>query len=323
MTGISSALVIGATGQDGTLLCRQLAETGCHVSATGRSLDVHVPPAWDKLGLTDLVTRHRLDPCDHHAVAALIARTKADAIFLLAAQSSVGRSFREPAETFRSNVVPLIAVLEAARTVGNDPAIIYPASGECFGESTADRPITETSSFAPRSPYAAAKCMAVQVARSYRDSYGTRVSIAYLFGHESPLRPESFVFGKLLKSIAAIHAGEQDVVEFQDLSVVRDWGWAPDYTAAMIALAQIDPPQEIILATGQSCSLETAVRAVMDAAGLAFDKCARVASGDTARNRDLSEQWVAPSLARQRIGWTGSTAFPALAQKLLDKLPES
>lgn len=311
------ALIVGGTGQDGTLLARHLLDNGWSVTSTGRQLDRQIPDAWHRLGIAGRVDARVLDPANAQEVEACITGSSPDAVFCLAAQSSVGRSFEQPYETLLSNQLPVLNVLEAVRLHQPATRVLVAGSGEVFGETTAAAPATEASPISLRSPYAAAKAATCTVARAYRDVYGLHVSIAHLFGHESPLRGPDFVFGRLLAAIAAIRSGQADVITLGSLAVVRDWGWAPDYVAAMHRMVELDQPAELVLATGKSVSLEFAARSLFQAAGLEFDRHVRV---DPARARalDIAQIHADPSAARRLIGWEGSTPFPALASHLLE-----
>lgn len=310
------AIVLGASGQDGILVARRLARSGWDVIATGRTLDSVEPRGWALADMPEAVQRLKLHPSQDGPLADLIEAVRPSAIFCLSAQTSVGKSFAEPEETLRSNLFPILTVLETVRRSVPDCHVLVPSSGEIFGETTAAGPAREASDFRPASPYAAAKVMAVTAARSYRDAYGLRVSIAHLFGHESPLRDERFVFGKALAGIAAIRSGAATTVSFGPLDAVRDWGWADDYAAAMVRMAEDSRAWELILATGVSVSLETALRSLFSAAGLDFDAHVRTDPG-ARRPTDIRAMHADISAARAAIGWNGSVPFPALADRLL------
>lgn len=317
MTHQRRALIVGGTGQDGSLLARHLLDKGWSVTSTGRHLDQELPDAWHRLGIVGRVDARRLDPANAQDVASCISESSLDAVFCLAAQSSVGRSFEQPRETLLSNQLSVLNVLEAVRLHQSPPKVLVAGSGEVFGETTAGAPATESTPFCVRSPYAAAKAATCIIARTYRDIYGLHVSIAHLFGHESWLRGPDFVFGRLLAAITDIRSGKADVITLGSLAVVRDWGWAPDYVDAMHRMVELDQPAELVLATGKSVSLESAVRSLFDAARLDFDRHVRV---DPARARalDIAQIHADPSTARRLIGWEGSTPFPALASRLLE-----
>lgn len=297
------ALVIGSSGQDGPYLLAAAERAGLTAVGTSRS------------GQGGAV---ELDPCDPVAVAGLLERLRPARIFLLAGQSSVRRSFESPAETFRSHTLPVIACAEWVRASGRDTRLVYAASGECFGSRDAGRPAREDDPFAPANPYATAKAAGAMLVRQYRRDFGLHAANAFLFNHESARRGVDFVFGKLIAGLREIRAGERnEPVRLGDLSVRRDWGWAPDYTAAMLAMSELDVPEDLILATGHTVRLSEAVAAIVAASGL--DMAACVIS--SAAGPDGDAQFADPSRAAARIGWGGSTPFPALAGLLVGETP--
>lgn len=312
-----TALVLGAGGQDGTLITRMLLNDGGTVHATGRTLDFTKRPAFSTLVGHDRLHNHLLDPEDAGAVRTLVESVRPDQIYCLTGQSSVGRSFALPAQTIRSHLLPLLNLGEAVRAVGLDPHIVYAGSGDVFGETSADAPARENSPLRPASPYGAGKAAGVMAARSLRDDFGLRISIAHLFSHESASRPPQFVFGKVIEAVGAIRAGQGGPLVLGRGDIVRDWGWAPDYAAAMIAMAEQDEPTDLILATGHSVRLDSAVAAIFAAAGLDAGQHVQWDEPAHVRRNEIGCMAADIALARQRIGWTGSIAFPALADRLL------
>lgn len=293
------ALVIGASGQDGPYLICAAERAGLKARGTSRSVRSG--------GIV-------LDPCDRVAVAAVLDEYKPARIFLLAGQSSVRRSYDCPAETFASHTQPVIACAEWMRSAGRQTRLVYAASGECFGSRSADCPARENDPFAPENPYATAKAAGAMLIRQYRRDFGLHCANALLFNHESPRRGVDFVFGKLIAGLRQIQAGERDEsVKLGNLSVCRDWGWAPDYAAAMLAMSELAQPEDLILATGHSVRLSEAVEAIVAAIG--FEMAASVVSSSA--DAGGNAQFADPSLAAARIGWSGSTPFPALAELLV------
>lgn len=295
-------LVIGASGQDGTYLGRLASERGISWKGTSRS---------GRAGL------EALDPCDGAAVASLCDALAPRRIVLLAAQSSAGRSLREPAETWQANLVPVRAVCEWIRTT--DPAVrlVFTASGDCFGARYRSTPAREDTPLAPANPYAASKAAAALLVRSYRQTYGLRLSVAFPFNHESGRRSEEFVFGKVLAGLRRLRGEGGPPIALGDLSVVRDWGFAPDYAAAILAMSELDGPEDLVLATGRSVSLRDAIGALVDCAGLKWSEAIAAPDARLSHHGAGDEQHADPSRARDVIGWTGSTAFPNLAELLL------
>lgn len=299
-------LVIGASGQVGRLLGEIANREGI---------------AWKGTSRTGAMGLERLDPTDPDAVARLCGQLQPRRIVLLAAQSSVGRSFADPEATWISNTSPAMAVCEWIRTAGRSTRLVFAASGECFGSTSRDKPATERSPFLPNTPYGASKAAAASLVRAWRAAYQLHLSVAFPFNHESRLRGDGFVFGKVMSGLARLRRGEGTPIVLGDLSVVRDWGWAPDYAHALLRMTEMPEPTDLVLATGVSVTLRSAISAMVDASGLAWEEA--IADGDTqlSHHGKGDTQYADCSLARSMIGWTGSTGFPALARKLME-VPE-
>ncbi|WP_066584630.1 GDP-mannose 4,6-dehydratase [Sphingomonas pruni] len=306
------AIIWGIGGQDGAYLARLLLEKGYRVHGTSRATGV--PVNLRRLGIAEDIALHAVDPTDAPRVGEAIAAAAPDEIYYLASQSSVGRSFAEPEATFAGAALGLLNVLEAARHKAPAAALLNAASGDCFGETATAA--TETTRFAPRSPYAAAKCSAHLLIEANRVAYGQRVCSAFLFPHESPLRPDSFVIGKLMAAIRRFAAGDRAPLELGDLGVVRDWGWAPDFVAAMWAMLQRGTPEDLILATGTSMRLEDFVAAAFAAIGLNWRDHVQCVAG-LHRPADIAQQRANPSRAAKLIGWRPSVAGEELPKLLV------
>ena len=307
-----SALIWGVGGQDGAYLARLLLAKKYRVHGTSRG--GAMPDNLQRLGIADRIELHTADPSDSTRATAVVAAAAPAEIYYLAGQSSVGRSFAEPETTLTGVALGLLNVLEAARRETPEAVLLNAASGDCFGDTVA--PATERSLFRPRSPYAAAKCSAHLLIEANRVAYRQRVCSAFLFPHESPLRPASFVIGKLMAAIRRFAAGDRTPLELGDLSVVRDWGWAPDYVTAMWAMLQRETPEDLILATGTSMRLEDFVAAAFAAIGLDWRDHVTSVPG-LRRPADIAEQHADPSRAAELIGWRASVVGEELVKRLV------
>jgi len=309
----SKALIFGVTGQDGAYLARLLLAKGYQVLGTTRGDGARAPANLARLGVAGEVGLHRLDPADGAAVAAAVAALRPDEIYYLAAQSSVRESFEKPVETLIASAVGLANVLAAAPP---QVRILNAASGDCFGETSAAAPATEASPFRPRSPYAAAKCAAHHIVAAERAGRDRFACSAFLFNHESPLRPESFVVGMIAAAARRIARGSAETVELGNVEVVRDWGWAPDYVEAMWRMLQQDEPRDFVIATGRSHRLADLVERCFAAVGLDWRDHVR-AGAVPPRPSDVATHHADPGLARERLGWQASTGLDELARKLM------
>ncbi len=309
------ALICGATGQDGAYLARFLLDRGYDLVGTTRGDPEADAVNLRRLGVRDRVPLLRMDPARRSEVDRAVSESEAGEIYYLAAQSSVWRSFAEPVATFEASAVGLANVLEAARALAPRARIFNAASGDCFGEAPADDPATERTRFRPRSPYAAAKCAAHHLLDAMRLGYGQFACSGFLFTHESPLRPETFAVGKTLAAARRIADGSDETLTLGDLGVVRDWGWAPDYVEAMWKMLQLDEPQDFVIASGESAPLQALVEAIFSALGLDWRDHVQVGAHPP-RPSDIRFQHADPSLARERLGWSGRTGIGELAARL-------
>ncbi len=311
MTG-AVALIWGVGGQDGAYLARLLLDKGYRVHGTSRGDGM--PVNLQRLGIASEVPLHVVDPADAERVGDVVAAVRPAEIYYLAGQSSVGRSFVEPLATFTGAAIGLLNVIEAARAAVPDAALLNAASGDCFGETPV--PATESTMFRPRSPYAAAKCSAHLLVEANRVAYRQRACSAFLFPHESRLRPDTFVVGKLMAAIHRFAEGDRTPLEMGGLGVVRDWGWAPDYVEAMWRMLQRTEPADLVLATGTSMKLEDFVATAFAAIGLDWREHVRINAG-LRRPADVTEQYADPSRAAELIGWRASLAGEELVKRLV------
>lgn len=262
-----TALIVGISGQDGAYLARVLIEKGYDVHGSSRDAEVTPFGGLAALGIRDSVRLHSVSPTDFRSVGQIIERVRPDEIYNLSGQSSVGMSFAQPVETIHSILNATLNFLEAIRLVGPGVRFYNSGSSESFG-NTDERPANEQATFRPRSPYGIAKAAAVSLVTNYREAYGLKASSGLLFNHESPLRPHRFVTRKIVSAAVRIANGSREPLRIGDLSIRRDWGWAPEYVEAMWAMMQRPEPEEFVIATGISHTLEDFVAAAFREVGL-------------------------------------------------------
>lgn len=262
-----TALIFGISGQDGAYLAALLLAKGYRVHGTSRDAEINRFDNLARLGVRKRVSLSSASPTDFRSVFQTISRVKPDEIYNLAGQSSVGLSFDQPGETMESVATGTMNLLEAMRTAERPIRFYNASSSECFGD-LGDRLGDETTAFHPRSPYAVAKAAAHWQVAVYRDAYGLYCCSGILFNHESPLRPRRFVTRKIVSAAVRIAAGSDERLVLGDLSIRRDWGWAPEYVDAMWRMLQIDAPEDFVIATGETHSLQDFVAATFAHVGL-------------------------------------------------------
>src|SRR5262249_805219 len=249
------ALIAGITGQDGAYLSRFLLGKGYTVHGTSRDAALARLDGLNALGINDKVALHSMSPTDSQSVAQVIETVAPDEIYNLSGQSSVSLSFTQPGETLAGIALGTLNMLETVRHLGKRVRFYNAGSSECFGD-TGPHAANERTAFRPKSPYGVAKAAAISVVANYRESYGLFACSGLLFSHESPLRPTRFVTRKVTTAAARIRAGSRERLALGNLSIRRDWGWAPDYVNAMWRMLQCDQPDDYVVASGVAHSLE-------------------------------------------------------------------
>ena len=263
---MKKALITGITGQDGAYLTRYLLKKGYEVHGikrraslfnTARLDDLYKDPHEENVRLF----LHFGDITDATNLIRIIQEVQPDEIYNLAAQSHVGVSFETPEYTANSDALGTLRILEAIRILKMEyKTRFYQAStSEMFGNAR-DIPQKETTSFHPRSPYAAAKVYSYWVTVNYRDAYNMFACNGILFNHESPLRGETFVTRKITRAVARIKLGIQTKLYLGNLDSKRDWGYAGDYVEAMWMMLQLEEPDDFVIASGDSHSVREFVQ---------------------------------------------------------------
>jgi GDPmannose 4,6-dehydratase len=269
-----TALISGATGQDGAYLAELLLEKGYVVHGIKRRASLLNTDRVDHLyhdphqpGVHFVL--HYGDMTDATNLIRIVQETQPDEIYNLAAQSHVQVSFETPEYTANSDALGTLRLLEAIRVLGMEKRCrFYQAStSELYGNS-AQSPQNEDTPFAPRSPYAAAKLYAYWVTRNYREAYGMHASNGILFNHESPIRGETFVTRKITRAVARMLLGTEECLFLGNLDSKRDWGHAKDYVVAMWLMLQQKEPGDYVIATGEQHSVREFVDRAFTEVGL-------------------------------------------------------
>ncbi len=313
------ALICGVSGQDGAYLTRLLLQKGYEVFGGSRDATTNTFENLQKLGLKDQIQLVSINICDFRSTLQTIIKVKPDEIYNLSGQSSVGLSFDQPVETFESISIGTLNLLEAIR-FSNLPARLYNSgSSECFGES-GNLPADENTPFKPRSPYAIAKATAHWQVANYREAYNIYACTGILFNHDSPLRPYRFVTKKIIATACRIYKGSEEKLHLGNIDIQRDWGWAPDYVEAMWLMLQQDMPEDFVIATGVTHSLEYYIQLVFKQLNLDWNK---YVDSDPAllRPTDLLVGRANPSKAAEKLGWKAThTLEDAVKDMVTDEL---
>jgi len=311
-----TAVICGIGGQDGAYLAAHLVALGYRVVGTSRDAQGGRFAGLEALGIRDRVSVVSMSLIDFRSTLQALDRAAPDEIYNLSGQSSVGLSFDQPVETFESIVVGTLNLLEAIRLLDR-PARLYNAgSSEMFG-TTGTEPAGEETVLRPRSPYGIAKATAFWQIAQYREAYRIQAATGILFNHESPLRPERFVTQKIVAAACRIARGEQDVLALGDLSIRRDWGWAPEYVVAMHRMLQQDELEDFVIATGVTTSLEDFVAAAFSTVGLDWRRHV-VRDPALVRPSEIASGRADTRRAAARLGWTARHTMPDVARMMVE-----
>ena len=315
------ALITGITGQDGSYLADLLFSKGYHVIGVKRRTSIlatdridHLFHDVDKVVDFSLVYGNMNDSGNIHR---LLMDYKPDEIYNLAAQSHVRVSFDTPEETAEAVAMGTLRLLEAIRNVNPQIKLYQASSSEMFGDNP-NVPFNEESVLMPASPYACSKVFAHNLVRNYRESYGLHASCGILFNHESPRRGETFVTRKITMAAAKIKMGLQDKIHLGNLNAKRDWGFAGDYVEAMWLMLQQENPDDYVIATGETHTVEEFLHEVFDYAGLSVEKHLET-------DKRLFRPHEVPLLlgdatkAKKVLDWEPKVKFKELAQMMYDE----
>ena len=308
------AIITGITGQDGSYLAELLLSKGYEVVGTVRRASA--PNYWRIQHLLKRITIKPADLLDQLSIIRLVDEVRPSEFYHLAAMSFVPASCDQPLLTGEFNAQGVTRVLEAIRQV--DPAIkIYQASSsEMFGK-VREIPQTELTPFYPRSPYGVSKVFGHYITVNYRESYDLFAVSGILFNHESPRRGLEFVTRKVTAGAARIKLGLSDALSLGNLDSKRDWGFAGDYVRAMWVMLQQDRPDDFVIATGESHSVQEFVTLAFQIAGLESMNYVEV---DPKYFRATEVDYLKgdPSKAKAQLGWKPRVTFTELVRMMVE-----
>lgn len=310
------ALITGITGQDGSYLAELLLEKGYEVHGVIRRSSTFNTSRIEHLYKDPHEEDNRFflhygDITDGVGISNLIRELEPTEIYNLAAQSHVMVSFEMPDFTAQVDAVGTIRFLEAIRAAKIDTRFYQASTSEQFGSTPP--PQSETSPFAPRSPYAAAKLYSYWVVRNYREAYGLHATNGILFNHESPRRGETFVTRKITMAAARIKLGLQSKLYLGNLDAIRDWGYAPEYVESMWRMLQQQTADDYVVATGVGATVREFCEASFSALDLDYRKYVEE-DVRYVRPTEVDALIGDSSKAQKNLGWKATTQWEALAR---------
>ena len=318
---MKKAFITGITGQDGSYLAELLLSKDYEVHGMIRRSSTFSTSRIDHLYTDPLEHETRLflhygDLSDGGNLASLLTEIRPDEVYNLGAQSHVKVSFKNPIYTVNVVALGTLRLLEAIRGLDYDLRYYQASSSEMFGK-VVESPQTEKTPFHPRSPYACSKVYSFWQCVNYREAYGLFACNGILFNHESPRRGETFVTRKITRAATRIKLGLQKHLHLGNLEAKRDWGYAGDYVDAMWKMLQTDEPDDYVIATGETHSVQDFVDGVFRALDL-----------DPAEHVRIDEKYFRPSevdylkgdagKAREKLGWTPKVGFKELVAMMVD-----
>jgi GDPmannose 4,6-dehydratase len=312
-----TALICGVSGQDGSLLARLLLDKGYTVYGTSRDAQGKEFSNFTFLNIQHQVSLMSMNPEDFRSVYIALKNSQPDEIYYLAGQSSVGLSFELPAETIQSIAIGTLNILEACRMADKPIRLYHAGSSECFGDMNGI-PANEMTPFQPRSPYAVAKASAYWLVNNYREAYNLFACTGILFNHESPLRQTRFVTQKIIQTTRRIASGSKEILELGRMDISRDWGWAPEYVEAMWKMLQLEKPEDFVIATGKSHTLQDFVKTSFEHFDLNWQNHV-TESSKLYRPTDILISAADPSKAKEKLYWEAKTSMPDIVRKMINE----
>ena len=313
-----TALVTGILGQDGPYLAKLLLEKDYKVYGLMRRYSKPHFDNLDYLGITDNIDFIDGDLTDEASLINVIKTIRPQEVYNLAAQSFVGSSWEQAKITTEINAVGVLYLLNAIKFFSPTARFYQASTSEMFGSSHVNGRQDENTPFHPRSPYGVAKVYAHWMTVNFRESYKMYTVSGILFNHESPLRGIQFVTRKIADGVARIKMGLSTELRLGDLSPNRDWGFAGDYVEGMWRMLQQDEPDDYVLATGETHSVQDFVEQAFSAAGL----------GDWKKYVKIDPRFKRPAevvhlhgnaeKAHIKLGWKPKVAFPELVKMMVE-----
>jgi len=311
---MKKGLITGITGQDGSYLAEFLLKKGYQVYGLTRRTSIS---NYERIqGIIDQIELVPGDLLDQHSLTEAIRQVQPDEVYNLAAQTFVPTSWNQPVLTGEFTALGVTRMLEAVRLTKPDAKFYQASSSEMFGKVQAS-PQNEKTPFYPRSPYGVAKVYGHWITVNYRESYHLFAVSGILFNHESPRRGLEFVTRKIANGVARIKLGKQKKLSLGNLEAKRDWGFAPDYVEAMWLMLQQDKPENYVVGTGKTWSVEDCARIAFASQGLDWKDYVEV-DKKFLRPAEVDYLRADSAKARKVLGWQPKTSFAEMMKIMVE-----
>jgi len=308
-----TALVTGCTGQDGSLMCKSLLSKQWKVIGLSREEKNDVINH-KKIGISKKVKLEKCEITDQKKFIKLLLKYQPDEIYNLAAQSSVGKSFHEPSETFKSIVQGTINILEACRKTNYLGRIFFAGSSEIFGNTDKAANIKHPQN--PASPYGIAKKTSLELVELYREIYNIKCCTGVLFNHESILRGDGFVVKKMIQNAIESQNNKEHKFLLGNINIIRDWGSAVEYVEAMQLINRQNIPQDEVICTGKKASLKNLLEEIFEFFELDWQKHV-IIDQKLFRSKEIKQNHGDPKNMYEKYGWKAQTNYKKLIQNLI------
>ncbi|WKL45995.1 GDP-mannose 4,6-dehydratase [Flavobacterium pectinovorum] len=313
---VKTAFITGISGQDGAYLSKLLWEKDYKIVGITRNNHADSLEKLKQLGVDQYVLMEECDLLDISSVITLINKHMPDEIYNLAAQSSVGLSFKQPIGTINFNIVSVLNLLEAIRIIKPDIRLYQASSSEMYGK-VAELPVTINTPMHPLSPYAISKASAHWIVVNYRESYGLYACNGVLFNHESFLRSNGFFVKKVLQETVRNHHNPDWVLKVGSIDVKRDFGYSPNYVEAMWLMLQAEIADDFIICSGKSITLRSIIEYVFAKLDVSINKL--VIDDAFIRPTDIEDIYGDNSPAKTKLGWQYELDFYQVLDILIEE----
>ena len=311
------SLIFGISGQDGSYLSHFLFGKGHDIYGTTRNIGKKNLNNLNKLGVLNKIKIIKCDPKKFKIVKKIIKKIKPQEIYYLCGQSSVTKSFTNPAETFKSNTLGLLNILEIVKEINNKIKVFNAVSGQ-FYENRKNNIYNEKSYIAPQSPYGVSKASSFWLTKIFREWYGIKCCSGILFNHESPLRSNEFVTKKIVNHCKLIKKGKLKHLYLGNINIYRDWGWAPEYVEAMYLMLRQKHPKDLVIGSGKRHSLRSFVYEVFRLLNIPRSSL-KINIKKLMRKRDIRTYKADPKLAKKILKWKAKTSFKQIIYKMVNE----
>jgi len=310
------SLIFGISGQDGSYLGHFLINKGYDVYGTTRNSSKNNLKNLVRLGILKKVKIIKCNIIDFSRINKLIKIIKPDEIYYLCGESSVTQSFTNPVDSFKSNTLGLLNILDTIKKTNKKIKVFNAVSGQFYGNKK-NSVYSEKSYIDPQSPYGVSKASSFWLTKIFREWYGIKCCSGILFNHESPLRSNEFVTKKIINCSKLIKKGKLKHLYLGNINIYRDWGWAPEYVEAMYLMLRQKNPKDLVIGSGKRHSLRSFVYEVFKLLNISRSSL-KINVKKLMRKRDIRTYKADPKLAKKILKWKAKTSFKQIIYKMVN-----